>query len=170
MTYGPQGARVLHLIGQLMRAGVINSRTVLEGDWLSDPVAVGDAFGEMIRFLTVFPRPPGVAAGELATPQERADRLICQLGTVDDIGYGPWAASVRDDLGPEVAKRLIEATHQALREGSPREPPQPNPKHVETWDKPLAAAQAATAEHRSREAEEDRKAGQARGQARRAKE
>jgi len=126
-AYGRQGAALLDLLGNLMRAGVLRTRLIMADDWLSDPTAFSDVFGEMIRFLKEFPRPHGVPAEEIPTPGDRADYLTLIYANVNDVGYGSstWASTIAASLGPQVAERFIKkrAATLAARRVEQGDPP-----------------------------------------------
>lgn len=138
MRYGPQGSRLLSLMGQLMIAAVINSGKMMEADWLSDdPNPYAAVKAALVRLLDKFPAAPGEpGAGVIEVAERRADELLWNMSTVDDMGYGSWGALVRADLGDATAKRMIEkceADRAALLAGPPREQPQPDPADLEMW-------------------------------------
>ena len=129
MRYGPQGARFLGLVGQMMLAAVVNAH-IAEADWLSDPTAVAAVKRAMIRFIAEFPDPPGQpTAGAIEAATARADRLLSVLGTISDVGEGPWAATVRKDFGEPTASRLI-ARRNAARSAEQDELPKADPANL----------------------------------------
>ncbi len=144
--YGRSGTAFIGAFDQLMRAVVVNARPAPDSDWLSDATTFAAVKAALTRFLDRFPTPPGEPArGVIEVAERRADELLWNLGTVDDVGHGPWAATVRADLGEATATRLIEkreADRAALLAGPPRDSPASTPEHAALLHEAFASVPA----------------------------
>jgi hypothetical protein len=98
------------------------------------------------------------------------DRLLYELGAEP---YDPWGApTYLERWAQEQRARLgsfgplLVKMHQAVRDGLLQAPsrdlPQPNPEHVEAWERAREKPLAETAAHRASEAEAAAKAGERR--------
>jgi hypothetical protein len=117
MAYGPQGAALLRIIGDLMRHEVFRAGLRMESDWLSNP-AVFDRTSASIALVLKALRPLG-EPGSAAKPRESAaGNLLFELGDEDTRQPNArWASSLRAELGPS-ADRIIEWRKRHIEGGN----------------------------------------------------
>lgn len=91
LAYGPEGAELLNLLGQLLRHGPGARGADIQSNWPGDPIAYSIIEREITHALKRL-RPPGDPLPETdRSPEERADRLLVHLGMKMIEAPAEWA-------------------------------------------------------------------------------
>jgi hypothetical protein len=137
-AYGEDGAGLLRLLGEVVRAAPGACGLYSYGNWLDDPSAYAMAAQGAIRVLQRL-QPAGEIKDGQHSPEHRADALLYDLGDDGSIHAGPSAeraAEMRQRLGRTLDARLVEMRRKdraALQAGPARELPRAEPAMVESW-------------------------------------
>jgi hypothetical protein len=94
LAYGPEGAELLNILGQLLRHGPGARGADIQSNWPSDPIAYSVIEREITHALKRL-RPLGDQLPETdKSPEERADRLLVALDKI------PVPEEWKEDIGP----------------------------------------------------------------------
>jgi hypothetical protein len=83
LAYGPDGAKLLNVLGQLLRHGPGAAGADIQSNWPTDPIAYSIMEREITHALKRL-RPPGKPLPATnKSPEDRADRLLVALKLMD---------------------------------------------------------------------------------------